>query len=96
MLHRKSLTSHEVTNNQSRVGDVEDQATENTLAHMVLVKYPRRTFFAQITGEGVAKVRVVGQIEPKRQERRNDIVELDFKRLRINAKFEFHVSLLNA
>ncbi|SAL89040.1 hypothetical protein AWB74_08880 [Caballeronia arvi] len=96
VLHRKSLISHKVSNDQGRVGNVEYQATKNTPAHMVFVQYPWRTFFAQVAGEDVLEIRVLWQIKSKRKKRRNNIVDLDLKWFRIDAKFEFHGSLLKS
>ena len=82
-----------MADDQRRIGDVQNEAAKNAPAHMILVEDPWRTLFAQVTGERSLVVRIGGQGKPHGKQSRDDIVDLNFQRLRVNEKLQFHIRL---
>ena len=90
---RSSFIGHQMADDQRRIGDVQNEAAKNAPAHMVLVEDPWCALFAQVTGERGLVVRICGQVKPHGKQSRDDVVDLDVQRLRVNLKFEFHLCL---
>lgn len=85
-----SLISHEMADNERRVGDVQNEPAQDASPHVFLVENPGLALLAEIAREGVPVILACGEVQANGKQSRYHVVDFDGQRFRVDEKFKVH------